>query len=507
MATRAHRGAELGYRVYLLLMLVAVVGAPSYLGMLGLVRARLAVLAGLAQLSEPLAPALLAGCAALGLSLATRGGLQAPGAFRLATLLDSPRARSSWLLPRLLWPVAGVAALTCLLCSIPAAAGAGAWWTAWALLLISGTTLASLVCAAGVLVARRTLLSALGAAWALTAVLTAVALSGGFASARFGAASGFAAALGWAWAGPVVFASTVACALGCVLAAGALVGALRHLDESALLERCGAASAWRGAMLTGDPVAASLACAEAPVHLARLPRDGRGGRRNTAHRSTAFALLRAALPRVRATGLGALRRPQSLLLAGVAALGAGLALGTTGLVDERLLWLPLSCFVFLASWARAPFDAALSAAARVQESDLSGLPPALEFTAVLAVPFLLLALLTLLGTWAPAIVGLIPGSGALLPRAILMVPALVGLRVRGLLAPPLPLSRLASIPTAFGDMQGLRVLSWVLDGPLRLGLLAACAALAWSHPLILAALAAALAYYAWFGVHRRVRSA
>lgn len=478
------------YRAYLAVMILAAVVGPGYLGAATVVVGHLPALQTAAEAAAPFAPALAAAAAGLGLSVTAGPGTLRLSRFRLAVLLDSPRSRSRWLAPRIWVPVALACAVVALIASIPLAAGAGQWWIPWLILLPLLAGLFAAAAALGQLCSGRMLLTAQIVAWGLAILLSAGALCS--------AATG----LGWPANQPppivgilevlsrAIQASTPVAAAASATVIAVVAGAvlfprlLRRVDERALLERADRVQAASTAVLTGDSAQLGRALVGWPAHAGRLGRTPRH--------------LPALRLRLRAHLLGAVRRPHSLVPAGVAALAAIACLVLTAHVPQGALWVPVTLFMATASAAIRPFDQALGHGLSAGFTGLSGLHPAAEAALALALPGLLLALIVAVACVAASGTGL---------HAVLLVPAVVALRVRALFAPPMPTDRLVSLPTAAGDMQGLRVVLWLIDAPLRIGLLGVAAGLAWQSMPVLAALGLGAAGYAAFAALRRIRCA
>jgi len=298
--------------------------------------------------------------------------------------------------------------------------------------------------------------------------------------------SGFARLLaGGSWSGAVPALVAAAIVAAC---APWLLGRTRRetLRDQAL--RWEAVSI---AAVTGDPRTA-LARLGAPVRMFR-------GIRLRVSRSLTRAIVRRDL-------FGALRAPGRSLagLAGLVAAGAAtawVAVGTGGgaaVEDGSRLWIAGvgGALALLAAFlATAPLARGLSAAGAGATGLLPAAPGALILRHLL-VPGVV-ALLAMGVSAAGVLAASVPAEGvpgvliALGEAAALAVAALL-LRALAALKGTLPLRLLAPVPTPLGDMSGLNVLIWTLDGAITAALCGALVAGAWAVGAVPGAIVSAL---------------
>ena len=389
-----------------------------------------------------------------------------PPMFTLRTVLDSPQPRTRLLRGRALAAAGAATALGALfgVCVASAGVGSGGVWgaVAWvALFAATGLTVAA-ACTFASLASAKTL------TWAGTGLAAGIIALGALVPPLSAApAVGRGAAL----------------ALALALSAGLAVAQLplcAHLPERTVLARTLRRTRLiRGAVIA-DPVAVRHALNEAPNRVGsvlprrrRLPNSARVGR---AVGKTAPGSLWPGLPqRLRALRVSASRRPVTLILTLVCAALAIVSLVSAPALGQNLLWVSIMAFSLSAFWSLRLFDAGVTQAAHSWDQTLSGLSPAAELAASMLLPAILLLVIAggavALGLWLWG-----ARTGSVLAPLILL-PGILGLRVWSLFAPPPPASLFTPIPTALGDLAGVRVLGWVAQGPLSILVFATVATL------------------------------
>ncbi|MBL3687685.1 hypothetical protein D3248_12080 [Leucobacter zeae] len=507
--------SEASYRLYLGVMLAIIVAAPAVRVLLLGLAADLpgfpsAVATGeRSALDGPasvLAAVLTAATAALVLA-GSIGGPALPSLPQLDLLHTSaiPRARllARGVLRAGLWGALAGAAVTALV--IAARTMRGEATVAWALAFGAAGIGIGLTCAAALLVGQlgRPVRAAVAGALAALALARLARASDRWPSPVPAAGDG---ALPDPWSTWAALALGIPGSGGAGLAPGlwASAGTWIALGVGLGLTLCGP---WLGARIrwealraqaarwdivrvlavTGDPNAA-LARLGAPVRLGRRLRL-RGRRRDGARRGAVALLLRRDL-------LGVVRAPGRGLAAFVAvsaggalwaaALGAGNGDGAGGTAARAAALGAIAlvtCALGIQPWCRG-----LAAAAAA-----SGSPPLLPLSpgALLACHLVLpgaLGVLAAVGGACSAVLGAASGAvgvdpssvaGVLVSAAAAAIVAVL-LRLVAVLKGPIPMELLAPIPTPVGDAAGIRVVLWILDGPLASALLGAVLAPLWA---------------------------